>query len=309
MHLNFVTIVDVKYLPRALALLQSIERHCPQFHCWIVALDDQAATLLRALNLPQTTVVCISDLNDPELASVRAGRTIAEFSWTAKPSILQYIMRRIQPDEGVTYLDADLFLCSDPIPLYTSLQDVSIAITPHRFSPPDPEKERLVGKYNAGWIYMKNDATAEACLNRWHGQCIAWCYYRYEDGKLGDQMYLDEWVGRYPNVRDIADIGVNAGPWNMRGKAVLRHNRLTLDDQPLVWYHFHAIKMYLDRRGKLRPYPVSIVDPYLYALYFEDLNEATRRLRRVDPSYTVVADPHPGFARILKQHLFRLFHV
>jgi lipopolysaccharide biosynthesis glycosyltransferase len=142
---------------------------------------------------------------------VRSDRNPAEFAWTSKAPLLKFVLDNIPEGAVAAYLDSDQFLFSPLEDLYKTFEQYSIVITPHRFSAKDHYKEKLVGKFNAGMIYMRNDENARKCLQEWREQCMKWCYGKLEDGKLGDQMYLDNWPLTHRGVLQIENPGVNAG--------------------------------------------------------------------------------------------------
>jgi len=308
--MRFCTLFDRHFLHRGLALYASCREHCgDDFRLSILCLDNETLLMLRALALPHTTLLTIHDLGDSEISALRDTRSRASFAWGVKPSLFLYLMRTLGDGEGLTYLDSDMFFFSNPRKLYDSLADVSIAITPHQFSPPNPKKEYEVGVYNAGWIYLRKDAVSRTTLERWRTQCIARCPDRYENGAFGDQRYLNEWP-ECSGARVLADRGVNIGPWNLSGKRLYKENgTLLIEGRPLICYHFHALKMYFNRKGTLTGYPVSMRNPLLYRPYVAALNAAVERIHAADPSFTVATDPKPGALRLLKQEFFRLIHA
>ncbi len=308
MTYNFCTLFDKNFLLRGLALYESCVTHCgDDFTLWILCMDEESKTLLEKLALPHVKLLTLDDLNDPELMAVRSERNASEFSWTSKSVLMNYLMKdSIPAGEGLAWLDSDQFLFASPHGLYEHMKNSSIVIVPHRFSPPNPGKESMVGIYNAGWIFIRNDANGRQCLTEWRAQCIEWCYDRKEDGKFGDQPYLNAWPQKYAGVMSLDWIGVNAGPWNLPGKKVRKEGEnIYLDGESLIFYHFHGLRLYLSRSGKLRWYPVSIINNTIYPPHLRSLERCLARIRSIDPSFTFRAYPPLGFLRRIKQELVR----
>ena len=66
------------------------------------------------------------------------------------------------------------------------------------------------------FITFLNEENSLKVLDKWRKQCIDWCYARYEDGKFGDQKYLDEWPSIYQNIHILQHQGGGIAPWNLR---------------------------------------------------------------------------------------------
>jgi hypothetical protein len=144
----------------------------------------------------------------------------------------------------LTYLDADLFFYSDPGPIYKELETGSILIVPHRFSESMQYKEKY-GIYNVGLLSFYNDSTSRECLKVWRTQCLQWCGEKPEDGKYGDQKYLDDWPALYRGVIVLQHKGAGLGNWNIDNYSY--HNEKNgdfyIDENRLIFYHFHGLKM------------------------------------------------------------------
>jgi hypothetical protein len=98
----------------------------------------------------------------------------------------------------------------------------------------------------------------------WQERCIEWCFDRVEDGKLGDQKYLDDWPGRFPeSVHVLAQIDVLLAPWNARRFPYSR---------AIAW-HFQGFRLLGNDRALLhRGYSVpDVVDRMIYAPYMKEL--------------------------------------
>ena len=126
----------------------------------------------------------------------------------------------------------------------------SILITQHRFSK-DYEQNLINGKYCVQFVGFKNDEVGMTALNWWKNQCINWCFDRLEEGKFGDQKYLDDWPTRFKKVCDLEHLGGGVAPWNVQqydfvkvnekwtGK--VKNEHVNFD---LIFFHFHGLKIY-----------------------------------------------------------------
>ncbi|HVZ39089.1 MAG TPA: glycosyl transferase [Candidatus Kapabacteria bacterium] len=241
---TFCTYFDVNYLLRGLALHASLRRHAAPFRLYVLCLDDAAFTALSGLALPEIVPVPLAELEaaDPELAATKASRSIVEYYFTCTAAFIRHLLARHPELEQITYLDADLYFYGSPAPIYGELGNGSVMIVEHRF----PEHLRhleVFGKYNVGLLVFRNNAEGHACLEWWRERCIEWCHDRLEDGRFGDQKYLDDWTTRFNGVVVLRHKGANLAPWNLAGYTIsVRDGRVMVDDVPLIFYHFHKLK-------------------------------------------------------------------
>lgn len=242
MH-HFCTYFDSYYLSRALALYESLTRHCGEFQLWTLCMDDASYETLSRLKLKGVRPISRSEFlaHDPELAAAEHTRSKIEFYFTCTPSLPLYVFRNSKA-ELVTYMDADLFFYADPTPIYEEMGDRSIFIIEHRFGPQHGHLT-MHGVFNVGLMAFRRDEQGLACLNRWREQCIEWCYDRLEDGRFADQKYLDEWPERYSSLCVLQHKGAGIAPWNLANYQVTaRGEALFVDEDPLLVYHFHGLK-------------------------------------------------------------------
>lgn len=284
MNYNFCTYFDSGYLLKGLALHESLERHCPEYHLWILALDGEALSILTAMRLPNTSIVSFESFDTPELQRAVADRSTAERYWTYTPSWSKYVLENA-PVSHVAYIDADNGFFEDPSPAFEEMRGKGVSITPHRF-PPKYASFASVGTYNVGLVYFEaNDLKAKQCLDEWERLCIEWCYFRHDPDnpyRYGDQAYWDLLVPKY-DVWPIQHLGAGLAPWNVEGfQYAFQNNRLHVDGQPLLWYHFHGLQTAGDEITVLSPQTYTIpplVHTHVYEPYVQDLKRAAKRAK------------------------------
>ena len=166
------------------------------------------------LSLANATIISLSQLEDKDLLRVKSDRTIAEYCWTATPSTIFYVIKKYNV-ESCTYVDADVYFYLSPQIIFDELADNSILLTEHRYSHEYRKDEKNNGKYCVQFITFKNDIYGLEALTWWKDQCIIWCYNRHENGKFGDQMYLDDWTTRFRKVHVMQHLGGGLAGWNI----------------------------------------------------------------------------------------------
>jgi len=298
MH-NFCTLFDSNYLSRGIAMYDSLKRHCSNFHLYIVAFDDKAYTILNKLALENITVISLKEFENEKLLAVKPTRSRAEYCWTCTPSTILYIFDTYKV-ENCTYIDADLYFYSSPQVLFDEMNDRSVLITQHRFTP-KYDRSKIAGKYCVQFMTFKNNPDGLKVLNWWVEACLEWCYDKYEDGKFGDQKYLDDWTVRFKGiVHDLKHLGGGMAPWNIQQYEIsdTTNDRLyfkTIDGAvkfQAVFFHFHYVRFYendLVDLGWLR-FEKEIICT-LYGNYLKELEKAIVVIKKVDPDFKEVLRP------------------
>jgi hypothetical protein len=293
MH-NFCTLFDSHYFSRGIAMYESLAHACDNFHMYVFAFDDACLRALQSQHNPHMTVISLAEFEDDELLRVKPERSIAEYCWTCTSSTILYVLQRFEVDQ-CTYLDADLFFFSSPSVLFEEMGNSSILITEHRYTP-KYNKAKKSGTYCVQFISFKNDTRGLKALRWWRDRCLEWCYARLEDGKFGDQLYLEDWTTRFEGVHVLQHLGGGLAAWNiqqyniyLRGGTLLAKEYKTGKEFPAVFYHFHYVRLFRNGFIELgrRELSSAVLD-LIYKPYVRILNELGNRFKTTSLPF----DPH-----------------
>jgi FkbM family methyltransferase len=236
-------------LARGLALIESMQRvETAACTIFVVCMDEMTHIVLRRLALPNVRPVPLHDVesHDEELLAAKPTRSLVEYYWTLTPTVVLRILERHPEIDQLTYLDADLLFFSSPQPLFDELSEASILIHEHRFSDRQKALATHSGRFNVGLMTFRRDAHGLAALRWWRMRCLEWCFARYEQGKMGDQLYLNDWPERFQGVVVLAHPGGGVAPWNhdQYDIGLSATGEVTVDQRPLIFYHFHSLKVF-----------------------------------------------------------------
>ncbi len=300
----FCTLFDSNYLLKGVAMIRSLARCCTDLKVYVLCIDEQTKHILERLNMPYVSCVALSDVENEELLRAKRDRGIVEYYWTLSSCFTWYVMQNHTEIDFLTYIDADLLFFSDVQPLYDEIGDASIAIIEHRFSSRLKHLE-VNGRFCVEWVSFRRDDQGLACLSRWREQCIEWCYYRLEDGKFGDQKYLDAWPSQYSGCHIIMHKGAGVAPWNYSQYTFGQNgtSNITVCGVPLIFYHFHQFQILthgkFDRLSAF--YTSECPEPAgVYEIYESELKICLSDVRSVEPRFTSGLKP---FSKVLVRRL------
>jgi hypothetical protein len=272
---SYCTLFNSDYLTRGLAMYESLKKQSNKFHLYIFAFDDRSYTLLEKLDLKYTTIISLKEFEDERLLAIKGDRTAGEYCWTCTPSIIKYSIEKYNLD-NCTYLDADLYFFNNPSVLIKEMGDASVLITKHRYTP-KYDQSTTSGIYCVQFMTFNNNNDGLKVLNWWRNACIDWCYARHEDGKFGDQKYLDDWTTRFNHVHVLKNLGGGVAPWNVQ------QYDLTDDNFKLIFYHFHNLKFLEKNKIDLGGYALDKNDiDLLYKPYIKHIDKISVELKHID---------------------------
>ncbi|MFS3126842.1 hypothetical protein ACLM5J_00395 [Nocardioides sp. Bht2] len=245
----YCTILSTNYLPKALALAESLRRHEGEFSLTILLTDARSADQLPVIPaLPGVEVVGTDVLGLPEreLLHLATIYDLVEFATAVKPLLLK---RLLQTSGAAAYLDPDTYLTAPMVelPIDLAATEGGILLTPHFLEPVTDPNAMLqeghllnVGVFNLGFCAV--DRRAIGFLDWWWGHLERECLWDPISGLFVDQ----KWV-------DIGATLFRAGAWRHAGYNVsvanLHERPIAVDDEGLFvsstkdrlrLFHFHA---------------------------------------------------------------------
>lgn len=291
---HYVTLFDSLFLPQGLALHMSMERHAGSYTLWVLCLDGTVYRALDDMALPNVRLLDLAALESDQLLAVKVGRTRGEYCWTLTPFAPRFVFAADPLIDRVTYIDADLWLMKSPSEIFREFAESGkhVLITDHGYAP-ECDASATSGRFCVQFMVFTRHG-GEAVRQWWEEQCIKWCYARFEDGKFGDQKYLDDWPTRFPDhVHVLAHKEWTLAPWNA--------TRFPYGDG--MFWHFHAFRL-VERSGgcvsraDFGPYALPrVTRKNVYKPYVSDIAAAIGLMRQhgIEPS-----------PQIIRTHLDRL---
>lgn len=240
--MNFSILFDANYLNKGIALYLSIAKYTSDFTMYVMALDKKCQDKLNQIGFDNVIVECIDDIHDPELTKAKGNRSRVEFCWTCGAYVTDYFFRKYNLP-NIIYLDSDLMFFNSPQVLQDEYnkKKASVGLVSHFMKYP------LFGEYCTQYLYFKNDTNGRDCLRWWRDQCLEWCYSKLEDGKYGDQLYLNHFAERFNNVCGTENHGAGIAYWNMDqyhfkdGKTIYQNQQWEK-----VFFHYSGINMLVE---------------------------------------------------------------
>ena len=291
----FCTLFNSYYWAKGLLTLRSLLNVCSDAQIYVLAMDDRTAELLRQENNTHIRVVTLAEFESPEILVAKSNRNQAEYCWTCGSAFIYFCMTTFNLS-SCTYIDADLYFYASPLKLLEEIGNNDVMITEHRYTPQYAHQIQTSGKYCVQFMYFRNTLNGMHILKWWRDACLEWCYARYEEGKFGDQKYLDDWTTRFKGVHVMQHEGGGLAPWNIQQYAMDKNNgtlyvqnKQTGVRSEMVFYHFHHLRNYCLRsmtEFRMGPYPIAEdIKNLIYLPYIKELIDIYRQYytRDFDP--------------------------
>lgn len=242
---NIVIGTDANYLLKAVVYYKSLYKYYKNFTLHIFCFDDVTLKTLKKLNLKNVVLYNQDDFETEELLALKKSKKRSyEYYWAINAYITKFVMDKVKP-ESVLFSDCDCMFFDSPEIIFNEAKAADVLIQPNNFSIFSVKDFIPVGYYCSSFVFFRNNKNGHRVLNDWHNKCMNWCSSTFENGKFGDQKYLDEWRIKFRKVNEVANPGANVAPWNVqkfdvgkvKGKVVLNGK------WPLIYYHFHSFRI------------------------------------------------------------------
>lgn len=241
----YLTILASNYLPKALALADSLRQHeGAELHVLLI----DVPTADRAPVLPGVRVLGTDflELGETEVLRLATIYDLVEFATAVKPTAL---LRLLEDHDAAYYIDPDMYLTAPmaELPAELGASEGGILLTPHFLEPPGEgasltEGHLLtVGIYNLGFCGV--DRRAVPFLNWWAQRLRSECRFEPLSGLFVDQKWVDIGAQLF-HARALQHRGYNTGVGNLHERPIDVDSSgalmISSSGDPLRLFHFHA---------------------------------------------------------------------
>lgn len=235
------TICNVAYLPRALALSESVLDKAG-LKVQIIIFDQK-----RELNLDyeHSVISWLEDYQIPMYKQLAFKYDILEFATSLRAWFAIYFL---QSNDKVIYLDPDMLIYDNLNGILSDLDHYPIILTPHYTKPQnynDVDSDLSImkfGAFNLGFFALKNVQESFDFLTWLSHRCYHLCFAESQFGLHTDQKWVSIAPCFFPNIHISFNLGYNVAYWNMHERTLSKndHKYYINEKFPLIFFHFSS---------------------------------------------------------------------
>ena len=292
--INFACYCDNNYLVQFLVLHDSIKKYIPDFHIYLLCLDDIIYNNLKMLKLDNVKLYHIDTLN---VKDATAFETTRAYIWSLTPFLCLHILNN-ESVKNIAFVDVDTeFLSVPSSELYAFMSsEHSVLITEHGYEP-DFDVSFFSGKYCVQLVIFKNTEPSVKILRRWARDCENLLHDRHEAGVFGDQYFLNDWPVDYGNNIYIYKQKEHfQGPWNT----------MRFPYSEAFFFHYQGMKILSDKKFYFGTKKLNkIHKKYVYQPY---VNRLSKKIKYLNKRQLVIGyHSIPHFIHRFRSRVWNLF--
>jgi hypothetical protein len=239
----FYTSICSNYLPKAMALAESVKRHCKEARFVLCLVEREIPKV--ALDYPHfDEVILAKDAGWDNFNSFMFRHSIVEASTAVKPRFMIHLLERYPENKKFVYLDPDVLVYSDLVELEEILDTESIVLAPHLLRPGNVDMEissLAHGTYNLGFLAIHRHENAERFLQWWADRLFLYCYDDKSRGIFTDQKWIDL-VPSFFDAYILKHHGYDFATWSLLGSDLREENgQYIVNGDPLRFIHFSGL--------------------------------------------------------------------
>ena len=243
------TICSNNYLAQAKVLLNSVLIHSPEYKV-VIILVDKFIDEINYNSFEPITLVKAEEMGIEGFELIVEKYDIVELNTAVKPTAFKYLRDKYSHCEHIIYLDPDIKVFSSMGLLNNLLNEFSILLTPHIYTPlaidnlsPNEQLFQMHGIYNLGFLALNvKKQQALSLLDWWEERCLSICFRDTTKGLFVDQLWLNLAPSYYSETHILRHVGCNMAPWNLHERKLSKLNEewVVNNSERLVFYHFSS---------------------------------------------------------------------
>jgi hypothetical protein len=241
-----VTICASNFLGKALVLQQSYQNFHPGSDFYILIVDKKHSRLDTQGS--DAHILWVEDLGIANFYQAAFKFDVIELSTNVKPTVLKLLLTHY---DQVLFLDPDICVFSELVPVFDALTSCSIVVTPHTLTPvmdgKSPSELEFVrfGTFNLGFIGVSKCEESFKFLDWWSDRCLEYGYYEPQLGLSHDQRWVDLAPCFFPGLKLLRDPGLNVAFFNLHHRKLSKRDGTWFVNEayPLRFFHFSSFSV------------------------------------------------------------------